>query len=80
MSEQQSGKSGVASTSRKQDSSKHGVEAEPIPATQPVAGAFAAEDAPPTDEIAHATAGRGTDDVGPARRSRRNRRQPEKSR
>lgn len=80
MSEQPSGKSGVASTSRKQDSTHHGVEPEPIPATQPVAGAFGAEDKRPADELEHATAGKGTDDVGPARRQRRRRRQPATSR
>lgn len=80
MSEQQSGKSGVASTSRKEDSSRHGVEPEPIPPTQPVAGAFGAEDQPPADELEHATAGRGTDDVGPAPKPRGRKRQPDKSR
>ena len=82
MSEQQSGKSGVASTARKQDSTHHGVDPEPIPATQPVAGAFGAEAQPPADELAHATAGRGTNDVGPAprQRQRRRRRQPAASR
>jgi hypothetical protein len=74
MSEQKSGKSGVASTARKQDNSKHGFDS--MPATQPVAGAFGAEDETPADELEHATAGRGTDDVGPARRSHGKKKKP----
>ena len=67
MSEQHSGKSGVASTSRKQANSKHGFDTHP--ASQPVAGAFGAEDEPPRDELEHATAG-GADKVGTAGRTK----------
>jgi hypothetical protein len=77
MSDQQSKKAGVASTSRKLDRARHGFE--PMPATQPVAGAFGAEDEPPADELTHATAGHGRNDVGAAPPQRR-KRQPSRSR
>ncbi len=74
MSEQQSGKSGVVSTSRKEAGTKH--PEGPMPPTQPVAGAFGAEDRPPASELEHATSGaasavRAAHRTKPRRRRRR---------